>query len=228
MAADDTVRLNRWMEEEKGGEKGQSYRANCIQQRLLETTQRPTSAPWSIQRTEGRKEGGGSQMTLAQLPRNEWMKERMNETYSILGDSWLGRGTKTHRCVSVKDVMIMKCSGPFLAGLVHSSGAYLVPVPSPPLPSSAPGTADFGLIRMEPFHLDFDRGVITHRNVQIVPQISSWLQGANSATTNRVGVFCILVQNGFGCNICHLCNSFLKSHYMQTVWGGFRLPLCEL
>lgn len=57
---------------------------------------------------------------------NEWMKERMNEMYSILGDSWLERGTKARRCVSVKDVMIMKCSGPFLIpGFVHYSGPSL-------------------------------------------------------------------------------------------------------
>lgn len=77
----------------------------------------------------------------------ERMNARMNETYSLLGDSWLEMGTKTYTCVSMNDVMVMKHSGPSIPGFVHYAGPSLFSVshpPPPPLsPLSAPGRTDF-------------------------------------------------------------------------------------
>lgn len=153
------------------------------------------------------------------------MKERMNETYSIRSDSCIKRGTKTCRCASVTDGMIMKCSD----FLFLFPGSFIIPVPlccpPPPLfPVSAPGRADFGMIRNETLHLDFNCGVITGLNVQVVAGISRWFQEQSRLRlTAFVGFFCILVQNCFGCDVCHLCGSFIISHHVQVVTEGFRL-----
>lgn len=64
------------------------------------TTSRICAMIHSAHRGEKRG-GGGSQMTLAQSPRNEWKRGRMNETYSIRGDTCIERGTKTCRSASV-------------------------------------------------------------------------------------------------------------------------------
>lgn len=71
------VHLNGYMEgkERRRKKTRKSYKANCIQQRLLETTQRPTSAPWSIE--EGRKAGrkrreSNDTGTIAEEWMNEW------------------------------------------------------------------------------------------------------------------------------------------------------------
>lgn len=43
------------------------------------------------------------------------------------------------------------------------------------------------------------------KKVRAVAEISCRFQGANSATANCVCDLCILVQNHFGCDVCHLC-----------------------
>lgn len=125
------VHLNRYMEgkERRRKKPRKSYKA--IQQRLLETTQRPTSAPWSIE--EGRKAGrkrseSNDTGTIAE----EWM----NETYSIVGDSWLEKGTKTSICVQVKIVFIRRYSGRFYSRFYSFSWFPACPIPPLPLPRS--------------------------------------------------------------------------------------------
>lgn len=106
-----------------------------------------------------------------------------------------------------------------IPGYGHYSALSLLHPPSPLSPVSAPGRADFGMIRNETLHLDFNCGVITGLNMQVVAGISRRFQGAKSATANCVCVFCILVQNCFGCDVCHLCRSFIISHHNA---GGHR------
>lgn len=144
------------------------------------------------------------------------MKERMNETYSIRSDSCIKRGTKTCRCASVTDGMIMKCSD----FLFLFPGSFIIPVPlccpPPPLfPVSAPGRADFGMIRNETLHLDFNCGVITGLNVQVVAGISRWFQGAKSATANCVCVFFL-----------HFSPKLFRLRCLPSLWFVYHLTSC--
>lgn len=155
------------------------------------------------------------------------MKERMNETYSILGDSWLEKGTKTSRCVSVKVVVIMKCSGPFIPGYVSLFRSLSgLCVPSPLSRCRHRAQPIYGMIQTEPFRLECRLRSNNRSNVRAAAEISRWFRGEYSAATNCVGGWGILVQNDLGCDVCHLCHSFLIPHYMQMLWEGFRLPLC--
>lgn len=93
--------------------------------------------------------------------------------HSILGDSRLERDTKPPGCASVRAVMIMKRSGPFIPGFVHYSGPSpraLRPIPPFPVVGTRQELIPGRSGRSSP-PSDSDCGAGTRTNVQVVAKI---------------------------------------------------------
>lgn len=143
-----------------------------------------------------KKGGGGSQMTLAQLPKKERKKDIQ---------FWAPASKKrTHGLADACQLSGTWLRGPGAPGahtprLSHYSGHSVSSVSHSPLSGSRYRVEQIiGMIQMKPFHIHSDCRVIANKTEQVAAKISRWLHGANSASTNCVWFFMHFIQKIFG------------------------------
>lgn len=172
----------------------------------------------------GEKRGGWESNDTGTIA-EEWMNEGMNER-NIFYSGWQ-LGKKGHKYAYMRvsewcyDYEMLGTFYPRFRSLFRS---FCSLCPIPPLPLSAPGRANFGMIRKERYLLDFDFGVITDKNVQVLARMSCWLQGSRLSTMNCTGAFCSFSPKWFWVR----CLPFLPFIYNTTLNGQGRISAASV